>query len=118
MPKILIVEDDEELQQMLRLYFQMEKYVVKAVSTGSDANEQLRFASFDAIILDWHLPGMNGLDILKEFRSKGGSTPVIMLSGNDTDEERNQGLSCGANDYLKKPFDLKQLSQRLKALLA
>lgn len=117
MAKVLIVEDDEQLQLTLKIWLQTQKFTVKAVGNGNDASEQLQFSSFDAIILDWHLPDKDGIEILKTYRSNGGLTPVIMLSGNDTEAERQQGLSSGANEYMKKPFDFKELTERLHTLI-
>jgi two-component system OmpR family response regulator len=69
------------------------------------------------VILDWQLPGMSGVDVLKQFRNQGGSTPVLMLTGKGNIEEKEQGLDSGADDYLTKPFHFKELSARLRAML-
>lgn len=115
--KILLVEDDPQLAETVKQYLVFHKFVVKAVDNGTDAIEQLQFAKFDLVVLDWHLPGMDGVDICKQFRGSGGTTPIMMLSGNDTGEHRQQGLDAGANDYMKKPFEFKELTERLKKLL-
>jgi DNA-binding response OmpR family regulator len=117
MAKLLVVEDDEQLLETLRLWLQMQKHKVTAVTNGTDAEEQLKFSTFDAIVLDWHLPGKDGIDVLKEYRSSGGQTPVLMLSGNDARSEVQEGLASGASDYLKKPFKFQELAERLNSLL-
>lgn len=115
--KILLVEDDPQLAETVKQYLVFHKFVVKAVDNGTDAIEQLQFAKFDLVVLDWHLPGMDGVDVCKKFRESGGTTPIMMLSGNDTSEDRQLGLNAGANDYMKKPFEFKELTERLKKLL-
>lgn len=115
--KILLVEDDAQLAETVKQYLIFHKFNVKAVDNGTDAFEQLQFSKFDLVVLDWNLPGMDGVDICKKFREIGGTTPIMMLSGNDTGDDRQQGLSAGANDYMKKPFEFKELTERLKKLL-
>jgi OmpR-family two-component system manganese-sensing response regulator len=117
MAKILLVEDDACLSETVSQWLTFEKHIVETAHTGGEAVEQLNYDTFDIIVLDWHLPELTGLEVCKQFRQKGGTTPILMLSGNDTSAERQQGLNAGANDYLKKPFHLKELSLRLKKLL-
>ncbi len=116
-PKILLAEDDPQLAETVKQYLVFHKFVVKTVDNGTDAIEQLQFGKFDLVVLDWHLPGMDGVEICRQFRGSGGTTPIMMLSGNDTGEHRQQGLDAGANDYMKKPFEFKELTERLKKLL-
>lgn len=118
MAKILLVEDDPCLSETVCQWLTFEKHMVETAFTGTEAVEQLQFDSFDIIVLDWHIPGLTGLEVCRKFRSVGGTTPILMLSGSDTSAERQEGLKAGANDYLKKPFHLKELSQRLNKLLA
>ncbi|HEY9712601.1 MAG TPA: response regulator transcription factor, partial [Chroococcales cyanobacterium] len=79
--------------------------------------EKLQFYEYDLVVLDWQLPGLEGVDILKEFRSGGGITPVIMLTGKNSISDKETGFDSGADDYLTKPFHMKELSARVRALL-
>lgn len=117
MAKILLVEDDPCLSETVAQWLTFEKHMVETAFTGPEAVEQLNFETFDIIVMDWHIPEMTGIEVTKQYRTKGGTTPILMLSGNDTTAERQEGLRAGANDYLKKPFHLKELSQRLQKLL-
>src|SRR5271163_539210 len=117
MAKILLVEDDPCLSETVSQWLQFEKHMVETAFTGPEAVEQLRFETFDIIVMDWHIPEITGLEVCKQFRTGGGTTPILMLSGNDTSAEQQEGLRAGANDYLKKPFHLKELSQRVRKLL-
>jgi len=117
MAKLLLVEDDPCLSETVSQWLQFEKHLVETAFTGPEAVEQLRFETFDIIVMDWHIPEMTGIEVTKQYRSAGGTTPILMLSGNDTSAERQEGLRAGANDYLKKPFHLKELSIRLQKLL-
>jgi DNA-binding response OmpR family regulator len=76
-----------------------------------------RFDPYDVVILDWNLPEVEGIDILKDFRSRGGTTPVLMLTGKKAIEDKLMGLGEGADDYLSKPFDGRELTARITALL-
>ena len=117
MSKILLVEDDEELAAAVRAWLQMRKFVVKAVQTGEEAIEQLKFGQYDAVLLDWQLPDTEGTEICKQFRADGGTIPVLMLSGNSADHEREAGLAAGATAYMVKPFDFEALAIKLKELI-
>lgn len=102
---------------MIRDWLTIEHHNVEVVGDGKEGLEKLQFYEYDIVILDWALPGMQGVDILKEFRNKGGVTPVLMLTGKDAVTEKEQGFDAGADDYLTKPFHMKELSARLRALL-
>lgn len=117
MAKILLVEDDPCLSETVSQWLMFETHQVETAFTGPEALEQLRFDTFDIIVLDWHIPEITGIEVCRKFRSVGGTTPILMLSGNDSAAERQTGLQAGANDYLKKPFQLKELSNRLQKLL-
>jgi DNA-binding response OmpR family regulator len=117
MSKILIVEDDEDLVKILTEFFSAERYSPEVVRNGQEAAEMLRVASFDLIVLDWNLPMRSGPDVCKEFRANGGSTPIIMLTGKGQVADKEQGLDSGADDYLTKPFSLRELAARVRALL-
>lgn len=117
MAKILIVEDNEDLANTVRTFLMFEHHTVEHLADGQDASDHLRTFQYELIILDWSLPRLNGIDILKRFRSLGGTTPVLMLTGHDTISEKEQGLDSGADDYLTKPFNMKELGARVRALL-
>jgi DNA-binding response OmpR family regulator len=117
MAKVLVVEDDPALQKQLEEYLRFEKYTVEAVGDGADAAHRLLISKYDLVILDWNLPGMSGTDVLKKMRSAGCSTPVLMLTGKSNIMDKTEGFDSGADDYLTKPFDLKEVGLRAKALL-
>jgi DNA-binding response OmpR family regulator len=117
MSKILIVEDDLVLQRNVSEWLTAERYVTEALSDGAEALERIKHYQYDAIILDWMLPGLSGLSVCKEYRQAGGKAPILMLTGKRDLDEKEEGLDAGADDYLTKPFHLKELSARLRALL-
>jgi DNA-binding response OmpR family regulator len=117
MPKILMVEDDKDLAMIVQDWLKAEFYALDLAGDGSTGYEYLRQGDYDLVILDWNLPGMAGVDICRKFRSTGGSTPILMLTGKGQIEEKEEGLDAGADDYLTKPFTMRELSARLRALL-
>ncbi len=117
MARILVVEDDENLCQTVQDWLIFEKHIVEVAMTGPEALEQLSLSSFDLIVLDWYLPDIDGIDVLKQYREQGGTTPVVMLTGRDSDVARKAGMAAGANKFLKKPFNLKDLSDQISRLL-
>lgn len=117
MAKILLVEDDMGLSRMVRDWLTFEHHLVETADNGRDGLDKLQFYQYDLVILDWELPEMTGIQICKEFRSRGGTTPVLMLTGKGTIGDKESGFEAGADDYLTKPFHMKELSMRLRALL-
>lgn len=117
MAKILLVEDDKDLAHIVSDLLAGQNHLVEMVHTGRDGEEQLRFYQFDLVILDWDLPNISGVEICKDFRARGGKTAIIMLTGKGASNDKEQGLDSGADDYLTKPFDLKELAARVRALL-
>lgn len=117
MAKILIVEDDLALAKTIKEHLADERYVVECLSDGSEAFERLRFYSFDLLVLDWNVPNMSGMEICRAYRKQGGKTPILMLTGRGKIEEKQVGFESGADDYLTKPFDMRELSMRVQALL-
>lgn len=117
MAKILVVEDDESLSRMLSEWLVNEHHTVEVSIDGADANEKLQYYDFDLVILDLNLPSMGGIKILKQFRASGKETPVLILTGQDKIEDKELGLDSGADDYLTKPFHMKELSARVRAVL-
>jgi len=116
-PKLLIVEDDRGLSALLEDWFGGEGHEVTAVYNGAAAWEQLDGQPFDLIVMDWDLPDAKGVDIISRFRAGGGITPIIMLTGHSSIDDKEIGFDAGANDYLTKPFHVKELSARIKAVL-
>ena len=117
MAKILIVEDDRQLSTLIVDFLQAEGHTTEAVYKGPEGLERLQFYKYDVVILDWELPGLSGPEICQQYRSKGGATPVLMLTGKKELEDKEQGLDAGADDYLTKPFQLRELAARLRALM-
>ncbi len=117
MAKILIVEDNSELMDNVRDWLTQEQYVVDCCTDGVEALAYLGTYEYDAIVLDWTLPKMSGIEVCKQYRSQGGSTPIIMLTGRRTLDDKEIGLDAGADDYLTKPFEVRELSARIRALL-
>lgn len=117
MSKILLIEDDRDLCDIICDSLSLNKYLTEVVHSGPEGREKLLFYQYDLIILDWELPGLSGLQICKEFRERGGTTPVIMLTGKKALQEKELGLDAGADDYLTKPFEMRELQARLRALL-
>jgi len=117
MPKIIVIEDEPDVSDNVVALLQHEKHTVDASLDGLDAWERLQRYDYDLVILDWNLPGMDGMEILRRYRSKGYKTPVLFLTGRDRITEKLDGLESGADDYLTKPFDLRELSARVRVLL-
>ena len=116
--KILLVEDDDSLRdslsQQLRLYGE---FLITEASTAAEALETAKGEYFDAVILDVGLPDMDGREVCRLMRRIGVKSPIIMLSGQDSDADQIHGLNAGANDYVTKPFRLNVLLARLRAQL-
>ena len=117
MAKVLVIEDDTSLSRMIKDWLTIEHHNIETVADGKQGLEKLQYYQYDLVIMDWQLPGMEGVDILKEFRRTGGITPVLMLTGKNTVIDKEAGLDSGADDYLTKPFHMKELSARIRALL-
>jgi len=115
--RILIVEDDTLLGEGIRVGLSQQGYAADWVEDGDLAQSALLTNEYEAIILDLGLPKVSGLELLKEIRKRGDDTPVIILTAQDGVEDRIKGLDTGADDYLTKPFDLEELTARLRALL-
>ena len=117
-PRLLIVEDDPELSTGLQLYLDAQGYDVTVVATGAEGlDHAAALPGYDLLVLDGKLPGKSGFDILREIRSRGVSTPVLMLTGLGSHEDRMRGYELGADDYLTKPFSTEELLARVQAIL-
>lgn len=117
MAKILVVEDDLATGLLIQTWMEHIKHVVELVDDGNEAIDRLRIYSYDLVVLDWNLPGKNGIEICKAYRSAGGRAPLLMLTSKSSIEDKSEGLYGGADDYLTKPFDVKELTARVAALL-
>ncbi len=103
--------------EALRSYMEMKGFVIDSCVSGEDALQLLAGFQYDAIILDWGLPKMSGIEVCREYRRKGGQTPIIFLTGKGGVSNIEEGLDCGADDYVSKPFDMRELHARVRAIL-
>jgi two-component system, OmpR family, manganese sensing response regulator len=115
--KILLVDDEMEMANPLRHVLQRQGYAVDVAYDGRSGNTLAREERYDLLILDWMMPQQSGLDICRQLRSRGDQTPVLFLTAKDTLDDRVEGLDAGADDYLVKPFELRELLARVRALL-
>lgn len=114
--RVLLVEDERRISIYVKRGLEEEGYAVDAVYTGREALDWAEAAPYDLIILDILLPEMDGLSVCRELRRRGIRTPVLMLTARDTVDDRVAGLDAGADDYLVKPFAMKELLARLRAI--
>src|SRR5688572_2155302 len=114
--RLLLVEDDELLGSGLRDALERSHYAHEWVRDGHSALGLANSSDFDLIILDLGLPGLDGIEVLKQLRALGNPVPVLILSARDATPERVRGLNLGADDYLVKPFDLDELLARIHAI--
>src|SRR5487761_2024091 len=115
--RILLVEDDMMIGKAICAVLKMANFTVNWVQDGIEAEHALKVENYSLLLLDLGLPRKNGLEILKALRAGGNTIPVLILTARDAVGERIQGLNCGADDYLVKPFDLEELIARMRALL-
>jgi len=115
--KILLVEDEKTLSEVITMNLELEGYMVQAINNGVNAIAEIQANFYDLILLDVMLPGMNGFEICKLVREQNKQTPILILSAKSESNDKITGLSLGADDYLAKPFDLRELLLRVKALL-
>lgn len=117
MKRILVVEDDESLRETVQDWLGFEKFMVETAADGQEAVEQLQVNDFDLIVLDWQLPHLNGIEVLRRYRGAGGTTPVLFLSGMSSAQEKQACLEAGATEFLPKPFQLQDLSKAIKKII-
>src|SRR5215471_7684218 len=115
--RVLVVEDERKVAKALREGLETERYEVEVASTGEEGFFLANHEAFDLVVLDLMLPRRGGLEVLATLRKRGLQTPVLILTARDTVEDRVQGLDCGADDYLVKPFAFPELMARIRALL-
>ena len=115
--KILLVDDEKELTVPLSKVLSHEGYQVDVADNGRDGSKLAQNNNYDLLILDWMLPKKSGLEICRELRSRSLNTPVLFLTAKDTIDDRVLGLDAGADDYIIKPFELRELLARVRALL-
>ncbi len=114
--KVLLTEDEEDLSEVIEAFLSHEGYEVDTASNGSEALEALRENRYDIVVMDIMMPVMNGIDALKALRQRGDLTPVLLLTAKTEVDDRVTGLDAGADDYLTKPFAMKELVARIRSL--
>jgi two-component system, OmpR family, copper resistance phosphate regulon response regulator CusR len=117
MSRVLVVEDERKLLRALERGLRAEGYEVVTAATGNEGSTIALAQSFDAVVLDWMLPGRDGLQVLADLHRAGRAVPVLLLTARDAVEDRVTGLDAGADDYLVKPFAFAELLARLRVLL-
>lgn len=118
MTKLLLVDDDTSLADTVSRYLtQTDHYVVECAHTGEDALDLMLTYEYDVIVLDWGLPEMSGLEVLNQYRDRAGKARILMLTAKSELSNKEKGFNAGADDYLTKPFTVKELALRIKALL-
>jgi two-component system, OmpR family, copper resistance phosphate regulon response regulator CusR len=117
MSRLLVIEDERKLLRSLQRGLEAQGYTVATAATGDEGHSLLAGESFDGVILDWMLPGRDGLQILSDLRQSDRRIPVLLLTARDAVEDRVAGLDRGADDYLVKPFAFAELLARVRAML-
>ena len=115
--KLLFAEDDRDLSAAVKTLLERSGYLVDAVFDGEDAVDYAVSGAYDGMVLDWMMPGKDGVEALREIRRQGVRTPCLLLTARDAVEDRVTGLDAGADDYLSKPFNGKELLARIRAML-
>jgi two-component system response regulator QseB len=115
--RVLLVEDDQMIAQGLQTALRQNGFAVDWTSDGKSAAAALKSSSFDLVLLDLGLPHIDGIDVLRELRKRGDATPVIILTARDEIQHRIAGLDAGADDYIVKPFDLDEVTARMRSVL-
>ena len=115
--RLLLAEDEEAMSEAVADILEYHKYQVDTVYDGNEALDYIHAAEYDGIILDIMMPGRSGLEVLRQIRSEGCRTPVLLLTAQSEIEDRIEGLDLGADDYLAKPFHMGELLARIRAML-
>ena len=116
-PHLLVVDDDRRIRDLLSRFLSGEGYRVTTAETAADARAKLKSLSFDLLILDVMMPGESGFDFAKSMRAAADNVPILMLTARDAAESRIKGLEIGADDYMSKPFEPRELSLRIANIL-
>ena len=116
-PKVLVVEDQHDIAANIWDFLERRGYEVDHAADGANGLQHAMQTRFDVIVLDLGLPRLDGLELCRQLRDAGRGTPVLMLTARDTLEDKLRGFSEGADDYMVKPFELKELEARIRALL-
>ena len=114
--RILVVEDDKDISSAICKVLKLNNFFSEAVYNGVEALEYLNYDQYDCVILDIMMPKLDGISVLKEMRARGDDTPVLILTAKNETEDKVLGLDTGADDYLGKPFSMRELVARIKAL--
>ena len=114
--KLLLVEDEKELSKAIKKVLEINKYEVDTAYNGLEALELIEYGIYDAIILDIMMPKADGLTVVKKMRKAENNTPVLMLTAKAETDDKVLGLDAGADDYLTKPFAMKELLARIRAI--
>lgn len=114
--KLLIAEDDKDLRYALQVFFQRNNFTVDTVDNGVDALAYLQIGQYDTAVLDVMMPKMDGVTVVRTLRAEKNTTPILLLTAKAEVEDRVEGLDAGANDYLPKPFDVRELLARVRVL--
>ena len=114
--KLLVIEDDRELIDLLTLHLTAEGYQMDAAADGEAGLRAFQAGQYGLVILDWMLPTMSGIDVLREIRTGDTRTPVLMLTARSAEADKVLGLELGCDDYLTKPFSIRELTARIKVL--
>lgn len=115
--RILVAEDERELNSIIAKRLADEDYAVDSVFDGKNALEYMLTTSYDIVLLDVMMPGMDGFEVLKRYRAEGGTSPVLFLTARDAVSDRVRGLDSGGDDYLVKPFAFQEILARMRVLL-
>jgi two-component system, OmpR family, copper resistance phosphate regulon response regulator CusR len=115
--RILVVEDEPGISGFIKQGLEEESYAVDVADNGKKGLDLALSGNYDLLLLDWMLPGLNGIDICRQFRKEDKDTPIIFLTAKDTTDETVFGLQAGANDYIKKPFHFEELLERVRVQL-
>src|ERR1017187_8752558 len=114
---VLVAEDDAKLREVLARGLRSAGYTVDEARRGDEALDLLLMRTYAAAVVDWHMPVIDGIDVVTAIRSRNLSTPVLMLTARDTPSDRIRGLDAGCDDYLVKPSDFQEMLARLRALM-
>ncbi|QIE99979.1 response regulator transcription factor [Roseimicrobium sp. ORNL1] len=114
--KVLVVEDESKMAAFLERGFREQHFEVELCDRGDSALQRIQASAFDAVVLDIMLPGLDGITVVRRLREQGNATPVLILSARGHVDERVEGLEAGADDYLAKPFAIKEVVARARAL--